>query len=122
MAVLQEYLVLKPAEVALTKVQPQAGMPNSFFLGPFGFSTGVTALLAVQNMQMRFQTGDGNSPSKPLEAGDKVRGGFSYLHGTCICMQLPCKHHANTMQIPCKTHANTMQIPCKYLAYVLAYR
>jgi hypothetical protein len=25
------------------------------------------------------------------------RGGFSDLHGTCICMQLPCKHNANTV-------------------------
>lgn len=72
MTVLQEYLVLKPALVGLTKVQPQAGMPNSYFLGPLGLSTGVTALLAVQNTEMRYQNGDGNTPSKRLEAGDKV--------------------------------------------------
>ena len=33
------------------------------------------------------------------------RGGLSDLHGTCICMQLPCKYHTNTGLASCKYHA-----------------
>ena len=36
------------------------------------------------------------------------RGGFSHLHGACICMQ----PHADAMQMKCKYHANTLH---KYL-------
>ena len=71
MTVLAEYVVLNPKDVpfGLTKFDPVEGMPDSYALGPFGFTSGLTAWTAVMNTKTRFQA---MSQTVDLQKGDKV--------------------------------------------------
>jgi NADPH-dependent curcumin reductase CurA len=71
MTILQEYIALKVAEVpfGVNKVEPQDAFPNSYFLGPFGFSTGLTAWTSIMNIQTRVAD---NGETTDLKPGDKV--------------------------------------------------
>ena len=69
--VLAEYVVLNPKDLpfGLNKYDPVEGIPDSYALGPFGFTSGITAWLSVMNTQTRHQA---MSQSVELQKGDKV--------------------------------------------------
>ena len=69
--VLAEYVVLDPKDLpfGLNKFDPVEGMPDSYALGPFGLTSGLTAWTAVMNTKTRFQP---MSQTVDLQKGDKV--------------------------------------------------
>ena len=68
--VLAEYVVLNPKDVpsGLTRHDPTPGVPESFALGPFGLTSGITAWTAVMSMKTRAK----QMGTVDLQKGDKV--------------------------------------------------